>query len=1123
MIFHQIQIQISTQLRAVILFMLTVASGFGYPISSPLPSNYTTGSAESSNIIRFQPQSDFQKAWRDRCLNENAIAPSVYDANIQFLKDQAIYEGLVWTIPNQRGSGGIRGWNEAAAFVGEDREPWQLRLDVPRVSKDGKVIKYESVKNGGARIFFPSIPIDIRKAISQRWGVEVPLTGSFWAWFNSSKEAKIIPIVLTEGGTKCLSLISQAIPSISLYGCSSAWEKRDSKYDRRSFLPQLRETVRGHVTLFGFDSDVKPEAQATVRSATALIGKAIHRTLSPSVKVMTWNPEQGKGIDDFIATQGSDALNEVIEKAIDFKEWKKTSSREWAKATYTLYAGRTKADLSTIAPTVTDCGFRLPELGEALLVSAAMGTGKTHWFGVVIPALKELYPDLIVDAIGHRNNLLAQTGKRLDLTHIKSTASGKYTAVRIESEDTLAYCIDSLWRRFDTLIRAMDRGQKVLLVLDELDALMKHLLLSSTIKPQRRIDLLRKFGVLLQQIAAGNGWIIGGEAGLTSLAVESLRQLSQGKLKITVAENLMKPAPWKCINLTGYRPTQSGPKQDIYQKQTALRQIEDLLMEGQRVFLMTTSQDAAEQLDNVFSPNFKVRRFDSKTSADPENRKAFERLGAEIRESDAQLFIGTPTIESGVSIEGEGLVDAIVLYSSGLEPSTSYQMLGRFRDSSIPRYLAVVDQARQGVRGSSDPAIVLQKWRDQISEAMAAHELQGEVDQTIKAAHELAAKYLAREYSGASNLREFLLEKLRADGNEIEDRDIGLQGDEGDRLKASQEELEKVRIAEWKAADDSGLTPESARMKMRDSDLSWTDRVTCLKAIGRGKYGDLVDLDSWIETYWANERDGNVLENGIRTAAEFGNEGMAAESDRRALQRQLKATGTIWGAEFKGRDRVIQVLQKLNLQCILPYVGSETPIHGDHWSVRSVFRSALLIADEVQDVLGLTVTPDTVPMAFVSDLLKNRLGYAFEDSKIRIAIEDSELLSHQNHLDISIGDFGDSINTSSDSEPPLAPKKGRGRPKKEKTKQIKVYHLKPCPHHAEMMAAIIDQHQSSPEPEPTTAESKIQPGRSINWGGELWTVVAHRGEIVWLSEGGSIKPLEECLKTTLELVLLGLT
>ena len=32
------------------------------------------GSPESSNVIRFQPQSEFQKTWRDRCLNENEIS-----------------------------------------------------------------------------------------------------------------------------------------------------------------------------------------------------------------------------------------------------------------------------------------------------------------------------------------------------------------------------------------------------------------------------------------------------------------------------------------------------------------------------------------------------------------------------------------------------------------------------------------------------------------------------------------------------------------------------------------------------------------------------------------------------------------------------------------------------------------------------------------------------------------------------------------------------------------------------------------------------------------------------------------------------------------------------------------
>jgi hypothetical protein len=1092
------------------------------------------------NGYESQAETGFQAAWEERCLRDNGISPKVYAANIRFIEGQDVFESLGWDIPKQRGSGGLRHWNEAAAFVGEDGEAWQLRLDVARVSKDGKVLKYESPKGGGAQLYFPVVPIETRLLISAKWGVNVPEMGSFWAWFNSSKEARGIPVLPTEGGTKALALLSAGYPSVSLYGCSSAWSKRDSKYDKKVLMPQLREVCRGRSVYFAFDSDIKPNAVATVRSAIALIGKTLHKKISPDVRVLEWEPALGKGVDDMIAAQGLVLFEQLFDKAAQFSDWKKASSRAWAKMTHSLYSGGAKADFVATAPTVTDCNFDAPKLGTCLLLDAGMGLGKTYYFGVIIKALRELFPDLLVDAIGHRNNLLIQTGRRLGLTHIRDTATGQHTGARIAHEESMAFCADSLWRRFDSLIRAMDAGQKVLLILDEVDALIKHILLSGTIGSAKRIDLIRKFSILLKQIAAGNGWIIGGEAHLTELAAQSLRDLSGGALIVKVAANKIKPAPWDCLSISGVRDGAMGSKVQVSAKQTTLSTVSKLLARGQKVALLTTSQAAAEEFDIHFSGDgLKVWRLDSKTSAEPENCGCFENLGEELRKREFDLFIATPTIESGVSIEGAGLVDAIVLYSSGLEPASSYQMLGRFRDSNIPRIIIAAESGQLSGARSFDPGNVLQQWRDRIGTAMASHGLMGELDPILTVAHEIAAKYLARECAGVSMLREVLLEKLAEDGHSIQHEERSISGAISQLVKNATKAMETRRGDDWVGSDDSDLTPESARLKMRESGLTWLDRVGCLKAIARGKYGDLVDQRSWVDAYWADERDGRALENATRTAAEFSKEGMAGDSDRRALQRQLKATGTVWGASFQGRDRVIQLLKRLNLENLLLHVGS-VPVHRDHPAVKAVFKSALLLADEVSDVLNLNITPESNPLAFVKDLLGSRLGYKFQAEKVtvQIPLEDSSdsIIVYEKPRDIKCMRFSWTIKSDLENPPQSEtlspPKRGRGRPKKEdaltvpgfETVRIQVYHVLPCPHHAEMMQAFQGQHEAAAAADLQVVEDApatpiaLNPGRSVVWGGELWTVVAARGSEVWLCEGGTVKPLNRCLKTSLEML-----
>lgn len=1080
----------------------------------------------AAKVFQF-PKTAFQKQWRDRCINENAISPAVYDANIKFLTGQDVYEAIEWKIPNQRGSGGIRAWDEAAAFVGEDGSAWQLRLDVPRVGA-----KYESVKGGGSRLFFPVVPIEARKLMSKIWGVNVPLTGSFWAWFCSSIEARKIPLLPTEGGCKALSLVSHGFASVSLYGCSSAWERRESKYDRRELLPKLREAARGRLVAFAFDSDVKPNAVLAVRAAIAVIGKALHRQISPTVKVVEWAPSLGKGVDDLIAQSGAAAFVHAFENAPDFSEWKSSSTKEWARKTYTQYSARAHADITASADRVSDCGFRLPNLGEGLLIDAHMGSGKTYTFGDVIKALRRDYPDLIVDAIGHRNNLLVQTSNRLGLNHIHDCQAGKYTELQVANADSLAYCADSLWRRFDALIGFMASGKKLLLIVDEIDAVIKHIHLSSTIKPADRIRLIRKFSLLLSRIGLGGGWVIGGEAALTQLAVDSLRSLSSGKLKVTVARNDRKPTPWNCTVKIGYRINSKGIQIAVPAKQTAMDEVSKRLEAGQRVALLATSQEAAEQFDKDFSENYKVWRLDSKTSAEPENKDAFRDMGQAIRASSAQLIILSPTLESGVSIDGLGLVDAIVLYCSCLEPGTSYQLLGRFRDPSIPRVICADEVGfSTKTKGTFDPALMLQSWRDKTQKIMAAHDAYAEVDSVLTAAHGIASKYITREAAGIAGLRENLIEKLELEGHHIERSSVRVEG-YGDRLKAAKEAVENQTRDDWMKADDSELSADQARDRMKDSGLRYNDRVTCKKAIDREKYGDLVDKESWVDEYCKNDRKGRERKSAVRSAAEYLHDGMASQADGMRIKSQLKLTGTIWGVDMAVRAEMMATLKKLNLHLLLPIVDTEIEIHGEHSSVRTVFRSALLIADEVADSLNLHITADTSPMAFVSDLLEKRIGYKFEVRKVTIPCNEEnpiELNVHQNPHTSIYEDFSGQLNNDEPEHQPILPRKGRGRPPKSgepkgKTKRINVYRLVSCPHHGEMVEAFKADHDRAVEKFDDKSEpiAQVQPGRAISWDGKLWTVLSVRGDSVWLYEGRSPVPLHMCLKTTMEYVLLGL-
>lgn len=401
--------------------------------------------------------------------------------------------------------------------------------------------------------------------------------------------------------------------------------------------------------------------------------------------------------------------------------------------------------------------------------------------------------------------------------------------------------------------------------------------------------------------------------------------------------NQRKPPKWKCflVEVGTLTPTAHTLKK------ATLALCNQLLSEGKRVLLLTTAQDAAETLEDIFRrQGIETLRIDSKTSSEPWARQLMATPGDFLRDSKAQLVIASPAIESGLSIEGEGLFDAIVLYASGLEPSTAYEMLGRYRIAEVPHYLCLAESASGGA-GDLDPGAILTQWRTEISAALTQHQIEPEYQEAIAIAHALAADYLARQAAGRIVLRQGIPDHLSDDDHTVTPYPLDLSGNEGDDLKEGKRRIREQRCADWREAEDGRYTPEQARIRIRDSDLTWPEQVACIKCLARDRYGDLVDQDSWIDAYWADDKVGKLLENAVRTVTEFTHRGMAEESDRRALMRQVKATGTIWGADFQGRAQVIDLLARLQLHLLIEIAERGELIHKDHWAVGVIFRKAV--------------------------------------------------------------------------------------------------------------------------------------------------------------------------------------
>ena len=165
------------------------------------------------------------------------------------------------------------------------------------------------------------LAVDMRgwEKISQTCGVpitpedidEVRADNGFWRWVLDHPE---IPITFTEGIKKAACLLSHGYVALALTG---VWNGQRKK----KLIPSIELfVVPGRPVDLAFDADIV--VKEPVEDALRVFGNLLNRAKA-IVRIVSWDLELGKGVDDVIATHGSDKFGQIMSSATPYSEWLK--------------------------------------------------------------------------------------------------------------------------------------------------------------------------------------------------------------------------------------------------------------------------------------------------------------------------------------------------------------------------------------------------------------------------------------------------------------------------------------------------------------------------------------------------------------------------------------------------------------------------------------------------------------------------------------------------------------------------------------------------------------------------------------------------------------------------------
>ena len=634
----------------------------------------------------------------------SAIAPGIADLALESISGFADVVGFL----NPKGLGKQRHYGYATAQIKNARKhyaepikggwlasghdpladgalvPVTFKPDHPRLSRDGKAIKYERPLGSAPRPYFPPLDAGSYERIAARAGVSAPAFCSSWSAWQWLLAQPAVELCLDEGEKKAAAACSAGWLTIGLAGIwNGAPRPKDANgeaFGSHTLIAELQwlRGIRasGSPLTIAFDASDKARGRIAIRNARRVLGRLLaadgHQVQIREIALLD-GADFLKGTDDVLVAGGAEALAALPVEAFD--AWLKATS-EVAIGDHLLHpfsVNTRKHQQITHHFRATD----LPKTAPLVALIGGMGSNKTG-------AVAELSRACKLVSITHRRSLADNQGQRFGLTvkregqllhGFEQSGVGSAVADALTDQDGLIVCADSSYIGGSGELKP-EQCRGAVLFIDEADAMLRHCLMAATAIKAKRCEVLRN---LMDCIAAADQVLLAGAHidETTLRAFEAMRGVSA-----VLIESTLQPA--------------AGREVTLHRREERLLQEVRNLATHQQPFVFHTG---SKQVKSRFAPaalarfirkwwpDARILELTSSTIRDP-NHPASTAINDPQRLLAFDVVLASPVLETGFSIEDpDQHFRAVLGHTSGHTlPHAFVQSLGRLR-SDVPRHI----------------------------------------------------------------------------------------------------------------------------------------------------------------------------------------------------------------------------------------------------------------------------------------------------------------------------------------------------------------------------------------------------------------------------------------------------